>query len=94
MQVVYKNAAAVAFHNVKSKQFSNAWRRSSVYVYQLQRLRQLVAHESDDNRIHVLYAHKFCRLTSDVGVLKTAFPLQRSRRSTSIERVLVYIRRG
>jgi len=47
---------------------------------------QLVPQELDDKRIHVLDARKFCRSTSEVGVL------EQSRYSASIERMLVYIR--
>jgi len=43
---------------------------STVYVYQLLYIRQLVAQESVDNRIHVQYARTFCgRLASEFGVL-------------------------
>jgi len=50
-------------------------------------IRQLVAHELVDYRIHVLYARTYCRrLASEVGVLEQSLCL------ASIELVLVYIR--
>jgi len=50
-------------------------------------IRQLVAQELVDNRIHVLYARTFCRrLASEASVL------EQSLYSASIELVLVYIR--
>jgi len=50
-------------------------------------IRQLVAHELIDNRIHILYGRAFCRrLASEVGVLEQSLCL------ASIALVLVYIR--
>jgi len=50
-------------------------------------IRQLVAQELVDKRIHVLYGRTFCRrLASEVGVLEQTLCL------ASIELVLVYIR--
>jgi len=53
-------------------------------LYVISCIRQPVAQELD--KIHVLYARKFCRPTS--GVV-----LKQSRYSASVERVLVYISR-
>jgi len=69
---------------MKPKHISNAFERlQHLHVYQLH-IRQLVAQERDDARIHVLNAQNVCsRLALDVGVLR------QSRYSASIERVLV-----
>ena len=55
-----------AFNEIKSKHFSNAWRYSSLCVISC--TRQSVAQKLD--KIHFFYAHKFCRPTSGVRVLK------------------------
>ena len=71
-----------AFHEIKSKHFSNAWRYSNLCVISC--IRQSVAQKLD--KIHVFYARKFCKPTSGVRVLK------QSCYSASIECVLVYTR--
>jgi len=53
-------------------------------LYVISCMRHPVAQELQ--KIHVLYAHKFCRPTSEVTVLQQACC------SASIEHVLVYIR--
>jgi len=71
----------LTFDAKNSKHFSNALRGSSRYVINCINLP--VAQELE--KMHVLYAPKFCRPTSGVGVL------EQSRYSASIERVLVYV---
>jgi len=72
----------IAFNDIKAKYFSNALRDSNLHVISC--TRQLVAQELDKS--HTLYASKFRRPTSEVGVLEPVCC------STSIKRVLVYIR--
>ena len=69
----------IAFNDIKSKQFSNTLRDSTAFTFN-SCIRQPVAQELD--KIHMLYARKFCRLISGVGVLEQACC------SASIERVL------
>jgi len=54
----------IVFNDMKFKHFSNVLRYSSLYVISF--IRQPVAQELD--KIHVLYARKFCRPTSGVSV--------------------------
>jgi len=70
-----------AFSDMKSKQFSNTLRVSSLHVISC--IRQPVTHELD--KIHVLYARKFVDQLR--GLCLSAKSLL-----GSIERVLVYIR--
>jgi len=72
-------------HFIALTQIPNIFQtRLGILAYVINCIRQPVAQESD--KIHVLYARKFCRPTSGVGILKE------SRYSTSIELALVYIR--
>jgi len=86
VQVAYKNATAVAFNSVHWNKIQTFFKRVegpySLYITSC--IPQPVAQELD--KIHILYAGKFCRLTLGVGVL------EQTCRSASIEHVLVYVR--
>ena len=73
----------IAFNDIKSKHFSNALCEPSAFTLPVAYINQSL---QELDKIHILYARKFCRPTLGVGVLVQACC------SASIERVLLYVR--